>query len=43
MIFASMYTQGDQRGTLGCSGEDLLVEADEDGSPCGGGASDETA
>ena len=24
-----MYTLGDQRGTLGCWGDDLLVEADE--------------
>ena len=29
VIFASMYTPGDQRGTLGCWGDDLLVEADE--------------
>ena len=29
VIFASMYTLGDQRGTLGCWGDDLLVEADE--------------
>ena len=29
MIFASMYTLGDHRGTLGCWGDDLLVEADE--------------
>ena len=28
-IFASMYTLGDQRGTLGCWGDDLLIEADE--------------
>ena len=29
VIFASMYTLGDQRGTLGCWGGDLQVEADE--------------
>ena len=29
VIFASMYTLGDQRGTLGCWGDDFLVEADE--------------
>ena len=29
VIFASMYTLGDQRGTLGCCCDDLLVEADE--------------
>ena len=29
VIFASMYTLGDQRGTLGCWVDDLLVEADE--------------
>ena len=29
VIFASMYTLGDQRGTLGCWDDDLLVEADE--------------
>ena len=29
MIFASMYTLSDQRGTLGCWGDDLLIEADE--------------
>ena len=30
VIFASVYTLGDQRGTLGCWGDDLLVEADEE-------------
>ena len=29
MIFALMYTLGDQRGTLGCFGDDLPAEADE--------------
>ena len=29
VIFASMYTLGEQRGTLSCWGDDLLVEADE--------------
>ena len=29
MIFASMYTLGEQKGTLGCWGDDILVEADE--------------
>ena len=29
MIFASMYTLGDQRGILSCWGDDFLVEADE--------------
>ena len=29
VIFASLYTLGDQRGTLGCWGDDFLVEADE--------------
>ena len=29
VIFASMYTLGEQKGTLGCWGDDLLVEADE--------------
>ena len=29
MILASMYTLDDQRGTLACWSDDLLVEADE--------------
>ena len=29
VIFASMYTMGDQRGALGCWSDDLLVVADE--------------
>ena len=29
VMFASMYTLGHQRGTLGCWGGNLLVEADE--------------
>ena len=31
MISASMCTLVDQRGTLGCWSEDLLMEADEEG------------
>ena len=38
VVFASMCTLGDQIGTLRCWDGDLLVEADEGGPRCGGGA-----